>query len=83
MSTYLPDEVQQTAQLRGQADGGGQASLELLPMQQVKREHPHVSDKEIRRRLWRIYEMALAAANRAQSPQRDDPPEISRVGECE
>ena len=83
MSTYLSDEVQQAAQLRDEAAGDEQASLEIIPVQQVKREHPCVSDKEIRRRLWRIYEMALAAAHRAQSPQCDDTLEISRVGDCE
>jgi hypothetical protein len=38
---------------------------------------PRLSEQEISRRLWTIYEMAIAAAERAKAPSTTDQPEAA------
>jgi len=76
----IPSEGQQPALLQGQEHGHDHASSQPIPVEQKKQER-RLSEKELRRRLWRIYDMALKAANRANAPQDDNTPEPSKTAQ--
>jgi hypothetical protein len=45
-------------------DAAAQADPEATRTQSPRRARPRLPEREVLRRLWRIYEMALAAAHR-------------------
>jgi hypothetical protein len=72
MSTQSLEAAEHTGTAPMGEDTDEQAHPQATHLHPIKSERPRLPEKEIRRRLWRIYEMALAAANRAHSPQGED-----------
>jgi hypothetical protein len=65
MSTENPEKTEHIGTVLVEEDADKQTHPHVSNLHQLKSGRPCLPEKEILRRLWRIYEMALAAASRS------------------